>query len=564
MRRCAAVLALAFVAASSAGPCAAGDGRETGYGVDDPDLDRLQDLFRPTLDANLKRFPASTQTVRGFGAGDVYPQVWLRDSATLLPLTRYLYPRDVLTSWLEEHLAHQADDGGLDDWIAAGDASRFREWAPRVREVFRSPSAVLSADKNTTEADQETSAVLSAGQVFRVTGDSAWLRKRVGRRSVIDACDAALRFVFARRFDERRGLATSALTADWGDVSPVYPDQRAIYLDERTPRVAGLYTNVLLYEAALVLADLRAAVGDAAGAASWRSRAAAVRRNIQRRLWQPGAGFYRMHVVLDPRLAAGFPDDAGLFAMGGNALAALHGVADAGQARRIFAAAESRRARYGITAPGSVLLPPYARGVFKHPLMAEPWQYQNGGQWDWFAGRLVLAEFQRGRSLLAYRHLVELARRAVRSGGLHEWWTRDGEPRGSPRYAGSAGALGQAVVEGLFGVSLAAGRLDVRIRLGERRGHIHLRQPATGDSVWYVYSYHAPRRTVTVVYGSSARPGTLAVLLPHRTRVRSASLDGRPVVPATERVGEDVFAALPTDWTRHRLEIVVEHASPSP
>ena len=552
-----AALALAVVASASPVLRAADEGRETGYAVDDPDLDRLQELFRPTLDANLKRYQGSTQAVRGFGAGDVYPQVWVRDSATLLPLTRYLYPRDVLASWLEEHLAHQAEDGGLDDWIAAGEPARFREWAPRVREVYRSASAVLSADKNTTEADQETSAVLSAAQVFRATGDVGWLRKRVGRRSVIEACEAALEFVFTRRFDGSSGLATSALTADWGDVSPVHPDQRAIYLDERTPRVVGLYTNVMLHQAALALAEMRTALGDTARAASWRDRASALRRSLRQRLWQPEAGFYRMHVMLDPRLAPGFPDDAGVFAMGGNALAALYGVADAEQSRRIFAEADARRRRFGVVGPGAVLLPPYAGGVFKHPIMAQPWQYQNGGQWDWFAGRLVLAEFRQGRARTAYRHLAEMARRAVRSRGLHEWWTREGEPKGSARYAGSAGALGQAVIEGLFGVSLEARRLDVTVRLGERRGHLYLRQPATGDSVWYVHSYDAARRRVSVVYGSTARAGTLALLLPLGTRVVSASLDGKPVALRTERVGEDAYATLPTDWARHRLEIVL-------
>ena len=120
----------------------------------------MQDFFRPTLEANRKELRGRTGTVKAFGAGARYPQVWLRDSATLVPLARYHYPAEYLTSWIEEHLANQGADGGLDDWIAAGPPSAFVADAPRAREVFRAGAAVLTADKNTVEADQESSAVL--------------------------------------------------------------------------------------------------------------------------------------------------------------------------------------------------------------------------------------------------------------------------------------------------------------------------------------------------------------------------------------------------------------------
>ena len=62
-----------------------GYARETAYATGDPALDALQDLVRPTLEANRKEFAGKRGMVRGFGAGDIYPQVWLRDSATLVP-----------------------------------------------------------------------------------------------------------------------------------------------------------------------------------------------------------------------------------------------------------------------------------------------------------------------------------------------------------------------------------------------------------------------------------------------------------------------------------------------
>ena len=78
----------------------------------------LELSFGPALAANRKEFPAQSGMVRGFGAGSGYAQIWFRDSATSIPLIRYLYGREYLTSWLEEHLLYQDANGELLDWFA--------------------------------------------------------------------------------------------------------------------------------------------------------------------------------------------------------------------------------------------------------------------------------------------------------------------------------------------------------------------------------------------------------------------------------------------------------------
>ena len=216
---------------------------ETRYESGDRDLDGLQQLFRPALEANHKQISGRLGVVRGFGAGDAYPQIWVRDSATILQLSRWLYPREELTSWVEELLAAQKPDGGIVDWIAAGAPERFVEWAPRAHAVFEVGSTTLTADTNTTEADQESSMVQAVHLVYQATSDDRWLKKRIMGTPIIERTEAALSSLARRRRDARTGLISSAFTADWGDVSPLYPDQRAIYLDDRTPVVVGLYTN---------------------------------------------------------------------------------------------------------------------------------------------------------------------------------------------------------------------------------------------------------------------------------------------------------------------------------
>src|SRR5262245_45374393 len=304
------VLLAAHPLAAGDRPVDGGDRHQTAYSSADPDIERLQDFFAQALAANRKEFEGRTGTVRGFGAGDSYPQIWLRDSATLIPLSRYLFPREHLTSWLEEHFAHQEPDGALFDWIAAGGPDPFRPWAPNVREVFRSGSLLISADKNTTESDQETSAVAAVYQSFRVTGDAAWLRKPILGSTLLERCDRALLYLLARRLDPRLGLVTSALTADWGDVSPTYADQRAIYRDERTPVVASLYANALLHAAAWRLAELHDALGSRIRAAYWRTKARTIQARLTAHLWHEDEGFFRMHALLTPNLAPGYPEQA--------------------------------------------------------------------------------------------------------------------------------------------------------------------------------------------------------------------------------------------------------------
>jgi hypothetical protein len=531
---------------------------ESVYRTGHADLDRLQAFFRPTLEANEKRFTGRLGKASGFGAGTTYPQIWLRDSATILPAARYFYDVETLRSWLEEHLACQRPDGQLADWIAAGPSESFREWAPRAEAVYRQGKIVLSADKNTTETDQEASAVLSAHHLFEITGDRAWLRRKLLGRSVLERCDRALEFVLRRRIDPGTGLVTSALTADWGDVSPVYPDQRAIYLDDKTPLGAGFYTNAMVYEAARKLGDLWSAVGQARRSAYWQERAALLRERINARLWQDGRGFYAMHLPLDSNRSKRLGDDADIFALGSHAVALLARVPDEDRAVHVFRAEQKRRRRYNLTMPGITLLPPYENGVFLHPALARAWRYQNGGHWDWFAGRFILAEFEWGLSVRARQDLETLATAIIKSGGFFEWRSKDGAGQGSRHYAGSAAALADAVYRGLFGVDLTADQLDLRVRLGTRDAAIYLRQPTDQRFVAYRTDFDDTTRTFHVRYESSMPVnGTLAILLPPEARVETVLRDGEGLPFTLVTVGEDVFVSIATDWRPHLLAIAL-------
>ena len=527
----------------------------TSYHTGDAALDALQRQFRPVLEANKKSFAGRTGTVQGFGAGSVYPQVWLRDSATFLPATRYFYSLPFLTSWLEEHLSHQQANGALWDWIAAGDPAQFTANAPRAAQVYASGGVVLSADKNTTVADQESSAVDAAWRVYQLTSDRGWLAKPIGGRALVDRLDDALGYVAQSRVDPGFGLVASALTADWGDVSPTYADQRAIYLDAATPVVVGLYANAFFARAAEELAELQDAAANPARADHWRQAAAALRAAIDAQLWNESGGFYRLHRLVDARGAA-LADDSDVFALGGNALAALYGPASDSRAARLFAVADARRRALGLAAPAGVLMPAYPTGFFQHPILRDAYTYQNGGQWDWWSGRFLLALFERGRSASASDGLRAVAQRVAATGGLFEWHALDGSGQGSNHYAGNVGSLASAIYEGLFGIASNASGLGLTVRLGPLSGGVTVCEPVSGRELRYEYDYAADRRLATLTYSSNAAGrGRLALRLPEAGATAALVLDGQPAPFEKETVGMDEYVTLTTDWAQHRLEL---------
>jgi hypothetical protein len=519
-------------------------GRYTYFQTAKPELDALRKLIRLTLHHDEVEFTGKTGTVDGFAAGAGYPQIWLRDAATIIPASQYYYPEGFLSSWIEEHLAYQGADGALEDWLD-----------PRGR-----------TDKNTVETDQETSAVQASFLVFGLKGDRGrdWLLKPVAGGAVVDRLERALRFPFARRYSARYGLLTGAHTADWGDVDPEDAGQQAIYVDERTHWTADIYDQAMAYEACLEMAAMLRSLGRQEPAAAWLKAARDLQARTNRYLWQESRGFYRVHIHLDD-WRHDF-DEGDMFAMGGNAQAVISGLADGRQSEKIIDGALARQARFGVSTISGALLPPYPAGFFKHPQMDEPYEYQNGGQWDWFGGRLILAMFENGFSRVALDKLVEVARKDLANEGFYEWDTREGLGRGSDYYGGSAGSLARALYEGYFGIRLSANGLVLAPRLAEDSALVHVFYPAADIFAAYDYQPDPADRKISLRYNSNdPRPGTIKIWVPWGTlgmtgasedRTQLEVLrDGVKVPFKWSRARQDDFIEFKTDFLSHTLEI---------
>jgi hypothetical protein len=518
----------------------AGPGAFSRIRSDRPDLEPLFSLIRSTLRANQARFITPSGLVRGFAAGSAYPQMWIRDAATIIPAARFFYSRPYLVGALLEHLARQKPDGGIADWF----------------------DATGMIDKNTTESDQETSLVLAAGQVTDLLGPD-WLRQTIGGLGILDRLEKGLLFVLRERFDSGLGLVKGAHTIDWGDVEMEEADQSAIRFGPQSHWTAGIYNQSQFYAACLNLAVLWQTAGHPDRASPWRERAAGVRAAADQTLWQENRGFYRVHAHITPLVHA-FDEDA-MFATGGNVEAILSGLASPEKARRIFEAAAARRREFKITTISGVLLPPYPPKTFAHPMVDEPFEYQNGGQWDWFGGKLLLAMYREGAAEMATSELLAVARKDIRNGGLFEWDTPDGMGRGSARFSGSAGSLARALIEGYFGITIDASGLALTPRLGTDAGAIHVFLPAAGRYVGYDYVFNDETRSLTMTYASAwAETGTLRILWPARGKTGQAmSLperfdvrrDGRVIPYSMETIGGDTYIRVATDWRRHELHI---------
>lgn len=93
---------------------------------------------------------------------------------------------------------------------------------------------------------------------------------------------------------------------------------------------------------------------------------------------------------------------------------------------------------------GLTLYPPYPKGFFKNPSL-RPYNYQNGGDWTWFGGRMIRGLIEEGDIADAYRELQPMVDRVARNGGFYKWWSLDDQPRGSAKFRGSAGVLGRDI-----------------------------------------------------------------------------------------------------------------------
>jgi hypothetical protein len=508
-----------------------------------PELAPMEPTIRTVMNrAHVAYSGVDGQQIEGFYPGPAYAYhhipgwtpfyIYIRDTATDLPMARYYYGAPTQRTVVEEFLRMQYPDGSISATIGPD----------------------FKVDKATVVSDEETSTIVAAVEAYDVLPDPAWLRQGIRGQSLIERLNRSMDWVMSERFDPATGLIKRAHTTDWGDVKWESNLNRPTDMDPGDQWTASIYDQAIGYAALRGLVHLNGVAGREADRSRWEAAASELRAATNRALWQPEPrGFYRIHVHLAPdNVVHEDFNEADVIAIG-NAAAIYYGLADAERAPRIVAALERARLASGAHKPGLTLYPPYP-GWFQ--VQMDERTYQNGALWDWWAGRQISAEFWSGHWRLAREHLLQLAQDwATHPGQVREWespWlSRNGA---DASYVGAAAVVGQAIVEGLYGVDFSGKEVRLTPRLGDMNGSVRVYQPT--DDLYAAYIYQATPSRVTLQYGSNS-PRALSVRLPVRWRDGSvARLDGRDVLPiAYERVGEEILASVVVPSGVHRIEL---------
>eukprot|EP00656_Telonema_subtile_P031996 TRINITY_DN3506_c0_g2_i1.p1 TRINITY_DN3506_c0_g2~~TRINITY_DN3506_c0_g2_i1.p1 ORF type:complete len:444 (+),score=81.92 TRINITY_DN3506_c0_g2_i1:114-1445(+) len=423
--------------------------------------DRLLVGLTSASDNNTAVLAAARKLLTGtFNAGGGYADIWARDTNTFISIAMDANPSQTVQSVLLGFFCRQKSDGECPGgYTPHPNQSVCTGAAPPVGN-YESCLGGTEMCKNNAETDQETSIVLGVHKYVTKSNDTAFLSLDVNGTTVLRRCERALQWLREHRTDASTGLLWGGTTLDWGDVQPE-PDVADVrLLDPGSHPAIDVYDNAMFVLAVEGFIELSARLGQPSG--NWTAVLQTTRNAIRTHLWS-GSGFIP-HLYMDAVSAAQAATMAGLgsfkhgspFAAsfnesalnyhGGPACAGMAGVLSSEELQRVLqgqlADVAAVNAAGGDVTIGLTIYPPYP----DLKVMAR-YTYQNGGDWAWFGGRMVMALVKYGLLEEAEDILKPMVDRVVQHGGFWEWWEKDGSPSGSNLFHGSAGVLGQAIVE---------------------------------------------------------------------------------------------------------------------
>ncbi|MCA1646899.1 MAG: hypothetical protein LC797_16050 [Chloroflexi bacterium] len=290
-------LGLGALALALPPPRAAADGPDLGYAkavswhVDGvPELAAMEPTIRGVLGTVHVTYPGvDGQPVEGFFPGPTYAYersaarppfyLYIRDTATDLPMLRYYFGTPAIRSTLEEFLRAQYDDGSISATVAPN----------------------FKVDKATVVSDEETSAIVCAVAVYDALPEPAWLTQSVRGQPLIERLNRAMGWVLGARRDPDSRLIKRAHTTDWGDIK-WEPRTDPSHMSPGDQWTVSIYDQAIGYAALQGLARLNAAAGLDQQRVRWETEARDLRAFTNAALWIDDAehGYYRIHKHVEP------------------------------------------------------------------------------------------------------------------------------------------------------------------------------------------------------------------------------------------------------------------------
>ena len=375
-------------------------------------------------------------TIReGFNAGSGYSQIWARDMNTFIEVACEENDTEEIRSAILLFFALQQSNGEMIDGYVLKEDFTWYDDTPYYSEA--APKHV--AFKNTVETDQETSLIQIVGKYIRKTGDRSILEEEIARRTVRERIEEMVNYLMRERFDEKYGLLYGAMTADWGDVQP--NDDFGCDMNELSHAAIDVYDNAMFIIALDYLVEL---YPEEADRQKWQQLRERIAGNVRKHLWDADRQKFIPHVYLgESPIPAGFDENA-IHYHGGTAVAIEAGLLSHEEIAVVNAQMLENVRLSGMPSIGLTLYPVYPQNFF-HGWMAEPYVYQNGGDWTWFGGRMIQQLVANGYVEEAYAEIRPMLDRVIRNKGFYEWYGKGNIPSGSGNFKGSAGVLAKAI-----------------------------------------------------------------------------------------------------------------------
>lgn len=392
-------------------------------------------ITRDTLMQTVKSMAQATAG-SGFNAGDGYAEVWIRDYNTFITLATELHPAETIKENLRVFFRLQGEDGNIVDGFVP--KARAQDASVGYAYIHSELEPNFVGHKNTVETDQESSFVQAVYKYISKSGDKAFLQDTVGGQTVAQRLGRSMDFLMAHRYNSAYGLLWGATTADWGDVQPEHP--WGVYLTDSTHYAIDIYDNAMFL---IALDNLMQLLPDIRP--KWEPIREEIAARCMEHLWDSEREKFIPHIYLD---GSPFPrefNEKEVYYHGGTAVAIEAGLLSMAQVKHALDRMVANVRESGAATIGLTLYPTYPAGSFKNEGMY-PYGYQNGGDWDWFGGRMIQQLIHYGFMAEAYEQVQPMLRRAVDNHGFYEWYTLDNRPTGSGTFRGAAGVLYDAIV----------------------------------------------------------------------------------------------------------------------
>lgn len=372
---------------------------------------------------------------KGFYAGSGYQMVWARDLNTFIELSCQEYDHSVIRENLLMFFHFQQENGELLDGYVPREAFTWGD--PNTYESKTAPGHI--GFKNTVETDQETSLIQAIHKYILLTKDESILSEEVAGKTVYERLNLSVEYLLSERYSEEYRLLSGATTFDWGDVQ--VEGGTIVDVDSLTHWSIDVYDNAMF---AIALEHMAGFAGQTEEKERWNKMRTDILSNIRKHLWDGSRGKFIPHVYIDE---SPFPPDFNenlIHYHGGTAVAIEAGVLKQEEISMVLSHMKRNVELSGAPSIGLTLYPTYPDEVLGESISSS-YEYQNGGDWTWFGGRMIQQLIAYGFVEEAYELARPMMERVVANNGFYEWYKIDGTPAGSADFKGSAGVLAKSI-----------------------------------------------------------------------------------------------------------------------